>query len=154
MKISALIAASAIALAVNILPASAAGHTADLVIKDASGSVAETTDALTSAVEEAGATLFTTVDHSGGAMSVDMELPDTKLVIFGNPVLGTPVMQSEILSGLDLPLRVLIFSQDGATKIAYLKPEAMAARYGIEDADQTIAKITGALDKLTDAAAQ
>lgn len=154
MKIATLIAASALAIGLSATAASAMGHTADLTIKDASGSVSDTTEALTDAIENAGATLFATVDHGAGAMKVDMELPDAQLVIFGNPKLGTPVMQSDILAGLDLPLRVLIYSDEGETKIAYLKPEAMAARYGLEGVDDTIATITGALDKLTNAAAQ
>ncbi|MEO0498159.1 MAG: DUF302 domain-containing protein [Pseudomonadota bacterium] len=154
MKIIASISASVLAIILHASSVFAAGHTADLTIKQAAGSVAETTDALTTAVEQAGATLFAVVDHGGGAMDVDLELPDAKLVVFGNPKLGTPIMQSEILAGLDLPLRVLIYTQDSSTRIAYLKPEAMAARYGIDDTSETIAMIAGALDTLTDAAAK
>ena len=97
------------------LTLAAAPALADYVSLSAEGSVAETADRLVSAAEEAGATIFARVPHSKGAMSVGMELQDAELVIFGNPQLGTPALQSDIRAGLALPLRVLIHA-DGEVK--------------------------------------
>lgn len=92
--------------AVTALPAFAA----DMTEKISPHSVSLTMDRLVSAVEGAGATIFSPVDHAAGAFKVDMELRPTELLIFGNPKLGTPAMQDGQTAGLDLPLRVLAYA--------------------------------------------
>ena len=68
-------------------------------------------------------TMFAVVDHSGEASKVGIEMHDTKLVIFGNPRAGTPVMLAEPDSALDLPLKILIAEiSDGSTRISYNSP--------------------------------
>jgi uncharacterized protein (DUF302 family) len=73
--------------------------------------------------------VFTVIDHSGEAQAVGLELRDTKVVIFGSPQAGTPVMQAEPLAALDLPLRVLVWADTDQTKLSYLAPVALATRY-------------------------
>jgi uncharacterized protein (DUF302 family) len=74
-------------------------------------------------------------------------------LIFGNPKLGTPLMQSNVRVGLDLPLKVLAWEDDkGQVWVGYTKPDALAARYDINDQDEVVKKITGALDGLTNQA--
>jgi uncharacterized protein (DUF302 family) len=90
------------------------GAWAEMVVKDASGTVTETMDRLEEAVTGAGATVFARVDHAAGAASVDMELQDAQLLIFGNPMLGTPVMQQDIRAGLVLLLHVLVYDEGGS----------------------------------------
>jgi len=68
-------------------------------------------------------------------------------VIFGSPVAGTPVMQASPLAALDLPLRVLVWDEDGRTRISYTEPEALAARHHLS-ADLT-ARLAG-IGPLTD----
>jgi len=126
----------------------------DWITKTSPHSVEKTVAQLTAAVEGAGAKVFAVVDHAKGAENVGEKLSPATLVIFGNPKIGTPVMQANIRAGLDLPLRVLVFEEGGATKIGYLDPAKLKARYAISGADEVFAKITGALDKLTDAAAK
>lgn len=123
------------------------------IIKQSASSVDETADKLVGAVEGAGATVFARVDHAAGAASIDAELAPMTLVIFGNPRIGTPIMQAAPAAGLDLPLRVLIWDEDGTTQIGYLDPVELKARYNVEGADETFAAMTGALDNLTNAAA-
>jgi len=78
-------------------------------------------------------TVFTVVDHSGEAAKVGIEMHDTKLVIFGNPRAGTPVMLAEPDSALDLPLKILIAEiSDGSTRISYNSPAYLQSRYGLE----------------------
>lgn len=118
-------------------------------------SVSVTADKLAAAVEKAGATVFARVDHAAGAKKVDAELADATLVIFGNPKIGTPIMQSNLKAGLDLPIRVLIWSEGGKTQLGALDPATLKTRYALgESADGALGKMKGALGKLMGAAAQ
>lgn len=123
-----------------------------LITKSSPHSVADTVSKLTAAVEAAGGTVFAVVDHAGGAAKVGSELAPSTLVILGNPKIGTPIMQNNILAGLDLPLRVLVYEEARQTKVAYLDPDVLKARYEISGADDIFVKVAGALNKLTDAA--
>jgi uncharacterized protein (DUF302 family) len=71
------------------------------------------------------------VDHSGEAESAGLSLRDTKLVVFGNPLAGTPVMGASPLAALDLPLKVLVWADDeGTVWMSYLAAEWLAGRHG------------------------
>jgi uncharacterized protein (DUF302 family) len=120
-----------------------------LVTKDSPASVAETVARLSEIVTQRGMTLFGVIDHSGEAHAVGLELRDTKVVIFGNPKGGTPVMQAAPLAALDLPLKVLVWDDGGKTKLTYTAPAALAARYAVPD---DVAAPLSAIDALTDAA--
>ncbi|WP_425445419.1 DUF302 domain-containing protein [Tropicimonas sediminicola] len=126
----------------------------DFVRVQSASDVGATMDALEAAVGSAGATVFARVDHAAGAASVDMELADAQLLIFGNPKLGTPAMQDDPLAGLVLPLRVLVY-EDGEGKVwlAYQEPEEMFDDMDIVDDAPYLAMMAGALSKLTAAAA-
>ena len=100
-----------------------------IIIKPASGSVDELVARLTDMIEDRGLMLFAVVDHSGEAKRCGLELRDTKLVIFGSPKAGTPVMQAAPLSALDLPLKVLIWDDRGQTNVSYTDPDALATRH-------------------------
>ena len=125
------------------------------IIVESPHDVAVTADKLTAAVEKAGATVFARVDHAAGAKKVGADLADATLVIFGNPKIGTPIMQSNLKAGLDLPIRVLIWSQDGKTQLGTLDPATLKARYELGDgADGALGAMKGALGKLMGAATQ
>jgi uncharacterized protein (DUF302 family) len=100
-----------------------------IVTKDSPGSVDGVVARLTALIAARGMTLFTVVDHSGEAKGHGLDLRDTKLVMFGSPVAGTPVMQADPLAALDLPLKVLIWDDGGQTKVSYVDPDALAARH-------------------------
>jgi uncharacterized protein (DUF302 family) len=127
----------------------------DYVRLAAENDVTATMDALEAAVREAGATVFARVDHAAGAATVDMEMRPTQLLIFGNPQLGTAAIQDDVLAGLALPIRVLAYEDaEGQTWLAYESPDAMlGALDGIADDADYIARITGAIENLTAAAA-
>lgn len=125
-----------------------------MIVKEAQGSVDDVANRLVAAAEQAGAMIVARVDHAQNAVSVKSELTPTTLVIFGNPKIGTPIIQSDRRAGLDLPIRVLIWQEGEATRIGYLDPAVLAERYELDEAAQaSIEKMTGALDKLTGAAA-
>ena len=77
--------------------------------------------------------LFTVIDHSGEARANGLELRDTKVVIFGSPQAGTPVMQAVPLAALDLPLKILVWAEGQQTKVSYTSPSELAARSGLDD---------------------
>lgn len=116
--------------------------------KDSSRSVAETVARLESLIAARGMKLFAVIDHSGEAAAHGLELPDTKVVVFGSPEAGTPVMQARPLAALDLPLKVLVWDDGGRTRLAYAAPAELAARY---DLDEELAARLAGIDALTDA---
>mgnify|MGYP006279759303 FL=1 len=126
---------------------------ADYVRVEAQGSVAEVADRLASAVEGAGATVFARVDHGAGAASVDMPVPDSVLLIFGNPQLGTPAISADPRAGLVLPLRVLVHDDDGQTVMVYEEVAEMFDEMDIDDDAAFVGAMEGALENLTGAAA-
>jgi uncharacterized protein (DUF302 family) len=111
-------------------------------------SVSDTVARITAAVAARGMKLFAVIDHSGEATNAGLELRDTKLVIFGSPEAGTPVMVSAPLAALDLPLKVLVWAEGGQTMISYVSPRALAARYGLDD---KLADRLAGIDGLTSA---
>jgi uncharacterized protein (DUF302 family) len=121
----------------------------ELVTKLSPLSVDDTVMRITEIVAAKGAKLFAVIDHSGEAAAVGLELPPTKVVIFGSPQAGTPVMQAAPLTALDLPLKVLVWSDGDQTKLAYAPPAELAARYGLSD---ELASRLAAVDAITDAA--
>ncbi len=139
------------ALAFTIQPAKADGD--GLIVKSSDFGVVKTLDRLGIALERAGITVFSRIKHNRGAEKVGMTLAPTETMIFGNPKLGTPLMQSNPAIGLDLPLKAVAWqAADGSTKIAYTDPAWLAKRYGITDKEPVFKKMTGALNKFTDMA--
>jgi len=121
-----------------------------LVTKKSSHSVSVTADRFAAALKEKGITLVARVNHAGAAKKVGMELRPTELLIFGNPKLGTPLMQSNQTAGIDLPLKALVWQDaKGDVWIGYVAPDAIVARHGIADRAEVVKKMTGALEGLS-----
>lgn len=132
----------------------AAPATAETETMQATGTVAEVMDRLEAAVTEAGATVFARVDHGAGAEEVGMTLADSQLLIFGNPQLGTPVMQEDPLAGLYLPLKILAYDDgSGQVFVAYEEPEETFDDLQVDDDLEAIEKMEDALEKFAKAAA-
>jgi uncharacterized protein (DUF302 family) len=100
-----------------------------VVTKLSPRSVGDTVTRLTGILAAKGVKLFDTIDQRAAAREVGLDLRETVLVIFGNPAAGTPVMVAAPLSALDLPLKVLIWDDEGQTKVAYDAPATLAARH-------------------------
>ncbi|MGB3315996.1 MAG: DUF302 domain-containing protein [Albidovulum sp.] len=126
---------------------------ADVMKVAATGSVAEVMDRLEAAVTGAGATVFVRVDHGAGAEKVGMPIGASQLLIFGNPALGTPAIKADPLAGLYLPLKVLAYEDADGVWLAYEAPAEMFDDLAIPKDAEVIGKMTGALGKLTAAAA-
>ena len=118
----------------------------EITTKVSPRSVTDTVSRLTGILSGKGLKVFGVIDQSAEASQVGMPLRETTLVLFGNPAAGTPVMATVPLSALDLPLKVLIWADDGQTKVSYYGPAALAARYGLSaDLEAKLA----AIDPLT-----
>jgi uncharacterized protein (DUF302 family) len=108
-----------------------------VVTKLSDGSVTETVDRLRGLIEDRGFTVFRVIDHSGTAERVGVQMPDSKLVMFGKPTVGAAVMVAAPLAGLDLPLKVLVWEDgNGAVSVSYNSPVFLAERYHIEGAQR------------------
>jgi uncharacterized protein (DUF302 family) len=124
----------------------AADDRGDVTTKVSPWSPAETVSRLLAVAAAREMKVFAVVDHSGEARTAGIELRDTKLVIFGSPLAGTPVMVAAPLAALDLPLKVLVWADGHQTKVSYLSPAAFARRYGL---DGELAAGVAAIDALT-----
>jgi uncharacterized protein (DUF302 family) len=96
--------------------------------------VDETVDKLKTILKSKGVTLFALVDHSGEAEKVGMKMPPTKLLIFGNPKGGTPLMLAAPSAALDLPLKILVAEDSqGKVWISYNSREYLKERHGLPE---------------------
>jgi len=124
-----------------------------LITKSSQYSVSETVDRLEGILKKKGITIFARVQHDKGAKGVGLALRPTELLIFGNPKLGTPLMQSNQLVGIDLPMKAIVYKDDGGKVwLSYNAPSYMAGRHGISDKSKVVKKMTGALNKFTNIA--
>ncbi|GAA3595880.1 DUF302 domain-containing protein [Flavivirga amylovorans] len=93
------------------------------------------------------------LNHQANASSVGLELNPTKIIMFGNPNLGTPLMQNSQTMGLDLPQKILVYQDnEGVVKVSYNNPLYLRDRHSITNQEGILNKIAGALDNITNAA--
>jgi uncharacterized protein (DUF302 family) len=121
-------------------PAREKGGTGGMIVEKEAGivtipsnhSVNETVDRLTNILRSKEVTLFAVIDHSGEAAKVGISMPPTKLLIFGNPKGGTPLMLAAPSIALDLPLKILVAEDtQGKVWILYNSPEYLKERHGL-----------------------
>jgi len=131
-------------------------ETSDGVIRVKSQhSVVGTVAKLESALESQGMTVFDRVSHSDGAANVGLELRPTVLVVFGNPKVGSPLMQCQQLAALDLPQKALAYEDaDGQVWLAYNDPQYIARRHSVTGCDEVVNKISKALADFSKAATE
>ena len=94
------------------------------------------------ALQHLGVTVFARIDHAAGARAVGLQLPDEVVLVFGDPAAGTPLMQVDPRVGLDLPLRMLVWTQGDNTAVRYRDPHLI-------DIDNAPASLWPVLDKMT-----
>ena len=124
------------------------GNATQITTKVSPRSVAETVSRLTGLLAAKSVKVFAVIDQTAEASQVGMELRETTLVVFGNPAAGTPVMAASPLAALDLPLKVLVWDDDGRTKVSYYSPAALAVRHHL---GTDLAGNLAAVNALTDA---
>jgi uncharacterized protein (DUF302 family) len=137
-----------------LLSLSSLSFAGGIVSKTSAHSVKDTLDKLEAIVTSKGFTVVARVNHAKAAEKSGQSLNPTEVLIFGNPKVGTALMKSNQSIGLDLPIKVVAWEDDkGVVTIAYNDPTWMVMRHGIKDRDEVVTKMTGALRKFTDAAA-
>jgi uncharacterized protein (DUF302 family) len=105
-----------------------------IVTKSAHCTVEEAVNKIKSLLVGRGINLFAVIDHSGEAEAIGMKMPNTKLLIFGNPKGGTPLMLASPSIAIDLPLKLLVADDGhGRCSISYNSPQYLQERHGIPD---------------------
>lgn len=124
-----------------------------LISQESASDVETTQSKLEAAIEEAGLTLMTVIDHAANAENNGLELRPTRVVLFGNPEVGTPLMQAAQSVAIDLPQKMLIWeAEDGTVYAGFNDPEYLKTRHGIEGEDERLTNVTNALTSLMEAA--
>ena len=126
----------------------AAGRGDNVISKASPRTVAETVARFSGIAKAKGLRVFAVIDQAAEARQAGLALRDTVLVVFGNPAAGTPVMAAAPLSALDLPLKFVVWDDGGQTRVSYVSPDTIAARY---DLDAALAANLAAIGPLTDA---
>lgn len=120
-----------------------------IVSKPSKYSVAETLDRLEAVLKSKGVTIFARIDHSGEAEKAGLKLRPTQLLIFGNPKMGTGIMEAAPSAAIDLPLKALAWQDEsGKVWLAYNSPEYLQQRHGLSDEfGKKIAAVGTLIDK-------
>jgi uncharacterized protein (DUF302 family) len=124
-----------------------------MITKRSSVSHAEAVERLLAALEARGLKVFATFDHAAAAREVGMELPEEKVIVFGNPRAGTPLMQSDPRIGIELPLRILVWEAQEEVLLGYEDPRSLADRYEVSAHAGGLDQMAGLLDGLATEAA-
>jgi uncharacterized protein (DUF302 family) len=121
-----------------------------LITTSGAHSVDETVGLLKTAIEEMGLTLVAEIDHAQAAGRNNLELRPTFVLLFGNPQVGTNLMQADQRAGLDLPLRMLIReNEEEKVLVSYYDPMKLQEKYQLGGEKETLEKMQGVLKKLS-----
>jgi len=125
-----------------------------LISVKSSHDVKVTADRLENVLNQKGMTVFIRINHAAGAQKVGKKLRPTELVVFGNPKVGTPLMQCSQSVGIDLPQKALIWQDEkGQAWLSYNDPNYLAQRHGLAGCAEVIKKVEKALSNFAKAAA-
>jgi uncharacterized protein (DUF302 family) len=113
----------------------------------------ETVTRLLDAISQKGLMVFAQIDHAAAAREAGMDLPDEVVIVFGNPRAGTPLMQADPRVGIELPLRLLVWDQDGQTIVGYNDPKDLAGPYSLTTQATALDAMSSLLHALANEAA-
>ena len=114
----------------------------------------ETMDRLQAEIRAQGMTVFARIDHAAGAAEVGLTLRATELIIFGNARGGTPLIQAAQTTGIDLPLKALVWEDaSGKTWISYNEASWIVQRHSVANAEQVVSKMAATLSAISRTAA-
>jgi uncharacterized protein (DUF302 family) len=120
-----------------------------MIVKRSRHSYADTVAELEHAMTQGGNTVFASIDQSAAAAGVGMSLRPTTLIVFGNPKGGTPFMIAFPRVALELPLKLLVWEEDGSVSVAYVPMSEIANRCGVTGMSERIDAVDRGLDTLT-----
>lgn len=104
---------------------------------------------LLEAIKRRGLTIFARIDHAAAASDAGLSLPPEEVVVFGNPLAGTPLMQEDRRIGLELPLRVLLWEERDGVFLAYADPRDLITRYAVKEHRATLEAMAELLAAVT-----
>ena len=138
----------------DLSPPAPAEHAASgLVSVPSRHTAAQTLERLEAVLKQKGIRLFARIDHAATAVEAGLSLRTTTVLLFGNPQVGTPLMQSQQTTGIDLPLKALVWEDEaGRTWLTYNDPRYLAERHQVRDHTETVQAMTAALQALARAA--
>jgi len=126
----------------------------DIIVKESANSVNKTVQKIKKIVTNKGLTVFAVINHQKNAKNIGMKMRKAKLLIFGNPKMGTRLMHQDILTGLDLPMKILVYKdKDKKVKVAYRNGSWLKDEHPLL-AKKLVLKINNALNKITNKAIQ
>jgi uncharacterized protein (DUF302 family) len=128
-------------------------HVGSLAARRSSFGYEETLERLLAGIEHRQLTLFGQIDHAAGAREAGLELDDEMVVLFGSPRAGTPLMQADPGIGIELPLRILVWSEGGEVMVGHHDPRELAGGYQVGSLAPTLEAMTSLLDELAAEAA-
>lgn len=124
----------------------------DIIVKESDFNVADTIENIKKIVEAKGFSVFAVINHQQNASNVGMHLNESKVIIFGNPKIGTLLMQEDMQIALDLPLRILVYlDADQKVKVAYRDGKWIKDHHFLKSENLTN-KVNDGLEKITDKA--
>ena len=133
---------------------SSSQHSSRIVMVNSQQGFDKTYESLREAIESKDLKILAEIDHAKNAETADMTLAPTKVILFGNPKMGTSLMKTNQSMALDLPQRMAVYEDaQGKTHIVYNDPQAIAEDHELAGQEKIISKISGALKMLANSAA-
>ena len=111
-------------------------------------SVKDVVEGLKKSITDSGIQIFAVIDHGNEAQKANLSLPEEQLIIFGDPKVGTFLMQENPLIGIELPLKILVWSYQGKTQIAFPNVSLWQKRFALSKQAPIVDKMLQLLDKL------
>ncbi|MEN8214366.1 MAG: DUF302 domain-containing protein [Pseudomonadota bacterium] len=140
-----------IILAIVLMLPTIALAESDIITRESAHDVQQTMDRLEAKLTENDVQIFARIDHKMNAAEVGMTLGDSQLLIFGKPRAGTRIMLNDMAAGLDLPMKILVYTApDGKTRLSYRNPQGLKKDYNLDEC-VVLGKLETTLDKLTSA---
>lgn len=128
------------------------GERSRFIKKKSAFSVQETMDKLETMLKDRSIAVFAKIDHLKNAIDVGMRMNEAQVIYFGNPAIGTVLMQENVFLALELPLRIAVVEDDvGDVWVVFSRMSVLRARYALQDSD-IFTKVDNLLDAVTDLA--
>lgn len=124
-----------------------------MIVRQSASSFDATVGSLIQAIERRELKLFARIDHAAAARDVGMELEDEQVCLFGSPRGGTPLMQSDRQVGIELPLRMLVWSEHDGVRVGYRDPRELSGEYDLAEQQGALEQMAGLLAALAEEAA-
>ena len=124
------------------------GFTQNLIETESPFSAQVTLNMLRENIKNRGLNIFTEIDHSQAAKKANMELSPIYVLVFGNPKVGTKLMQADPRVGIELPLKILVYENQGTTQIAYSNPEKFSESYNLKDQEDILENMANLMNTI------